>query len=86
MEGIPMATKAELEQRIKELEDEIRELKQQRQPLKNERGAGRKKTTTDEMEIEIERLYNTGTSMDKLAKQFKVSKGTIFKIVHWQNV
>ena len=76
-------TKEQLEKRIKELEEENSKLKQcLRNPKKNERGAGRKKKTTDEIEQKIQNLYSFGTSMDALAIKFNLSKGTIFKIIH----
>lgn len=75
-------TKEQLEKRIKELEEENNELKQRLgNTKKNERGAGRKKKTTEDMELEIQKLHYFGTSMDALAKKFKLSKGTIFKII-----
>lgn len=76
-------TKEQLEKRIKELEEENSELKQRlRNIKKNERGAGRKKKTTDDMEEKIQNLYFFGTSMDALTIKFNLSKGTIFKIIH----
>lgn len=77
-----MATKIQLEQRISELEDEIVNLKQRLEKEKNKYSAGRKKVTNYEIESEIQRGYSYGMSMDKLVKKFKVSKGTIFKIIH----
>lgn len=77
-----MATKIQLEALISELEKEIVNLKQGLEKEKNKYGAGRKKVTNDEIEYEIQREYSFGMSMDKLAKKFKVSKGTIFKIIH----
>jgi len=78
-----MLTKIQLEQRILELEDEIVNLKQMLEKEKNKYSAGRKKVTNDEVESAIQREYSYGgVSMDKLVKQFKVSKGTIFKIIH----
>ena len=76
-------TKEQLEKRIKELEEENNELKQRLRIIKkNERGAGRKKKTTDDMEQNIQKQHYFGTSMDALAIKFNLSKGTIFKIIH----
>ena len=69
-----MATKIQLERQISELEDEIVALKQMLEKEKNKYSAGRKKVTNSEIESEIQREYDFGMSMDKLAKQFKVSK------------
>ena len=49
---------------------------------KNERGAGRKSLVTDEIKIEICKLSEFYWTMDQLAKKFKLSKGTIFNILH----
>lgn len=49
---------------------------------KNERGAGRKKIVTTEVKNEIYKLYEACWTMDKLAKKFKLSKGTIFNVMH----
>jgi Mor family transcriptional regulator len=67
----------ELEARIKELEAELQELKK-----KNARGAGRKKSYSEETEKKIQEGYYFGSSMNVLAKKYKLSKGTIFKIVN----
>ena len=77
-----MVTKIQLETRISQLENEIVELRRRLLKEKNKYNAGRKKVTNDEIEYEIQKAYSFGTSMDKLVKQFKVSKGTIFKIIH----
>jgi Mor family transcriptional regulator len=50
--------------------------------VKNERGAGRKKIVTDEIKIQICKLFESCWTMDQLAKKFKLSKGTIFNVIH----
>lgn len=74
-------TKIELEYRIKELEHENNELKLQISK-RNQRGAGRKKKIDEDLEQEVQRSYVFGSTMDMLAKKFKLSKGTIFNILH----
>lgn len=72
------------------LECENNELKQQiedgqmllHRKEKNERGAGRKNTVSLEVKNEIYKLYEAALTMDELAKKFKLSKGTIFNIIH----
>ena len=72
------------------LECENNELKQQiedgqlvlRHKEKNERGAGRKKIVTTEVKNEIYKFYEACWTMDELAKKFKLSKGTIFNVMH----
>ena len=49
---------------------------------KNERGAGRKKIVTDEIKIQICKLFDSFWTMDQLAKKFNLSKGTIFNVIH----
>jgi len=49
---------------------------------KNNRGAGRKKSYSEETEKKIQELYYYGASMDSLAKKYNLSKGTVFKIIH----
>ncbi|MBE7478358.1 MAG: hypothetical protein HS131_16790 [Ignavibacteriales bacterium] len=49
---------------------------------KNERGAGRKSIETDEIKVQICKLFESCWTMDQLAKKFKVSKGTIFNVIH----
>ena len=49
---------------------------------KNERGAGRKITVTDEIKIQICKLSLSYWTMDQIAKKFKLSKGTIFNVIH----
>jgi len=49
---------------------------------KNERGAGRKKIVTDEIKIQICKLFGEHWTMDQIAKKFKLSKGTIFNVIH----
>lgn len=49
---------------------------------KNERGAGRKSIMTDEIKIQICKLFESCWTMDQLAKKFKLSKGTIFNVLH----
>jgi hypothetical protein len=46
------------------------------------RGAGRKKSYSEETERRIQELYSLGSSMDDLAIKFSLSKGTVFKIIH----
>ena len=49
---------------------------------KNERGAGRKKIVSAEVKTEIYKLFEACWTMDRLAKKFKLSKGTIFNVIH----
>lgn len=71
-------------------ECEINELKQQirdgqlflHRKEKNERGAGRKKIVPTEVKNEIYKFYEAALTMEELAKKFKLSKGTIFNIIH----
>ena len=49
---------------------------------KNERGAGRKRIVPNEIKTQIYELFETCWTMDELAKKFKLSKGTIFNIIH----
>ena len=49
---------------------------------KNERGAGRKTTVTDEIKSQICKLSLSYWTMDQIAKKFKLSKGTIFNVIH----
>lgn len=49
---------------------------------KNERGAGRKSIVTDEIKTQIYKLFESCWTMDELAKKFKLSKGTIFNVIH----
>jgi len=49
---------------------------------KNERGAGRKKIVPVEVKNEIYNLYERAFTMEELAKKFKLSKGTIFNLIH----
>jgi hypothetical protein len=49
---------------------------------KNDRGAGRKKSYSEQTERRIQELYSIGSSMDDLAEKFSLSKGTVFKIIH----
>ena len=73
-----------------ELECENNDLKQQIKEgqlvfhyrEKNERGAGRKKTVSVEVKNEIYKWYESAWTMDELAKKFKLSKGTIFNVIH----
>ena len=50
--------------------------------VKNERGAGRKKIVTDEIKTQIYKLFESCWTMDELAEKFKLSKGTIFNVIH----
>ena len=49
---------------------------------KNERGAGRKSVVTEEIKTQIYKLFESYWTMDALAKKFKLSKGTIFNVIH----
>ena len=49
---------------------------------KNERGAGRKKIVAAETKTQIYKLFEACWTMDELAKKFKLSKGTIFNVIH----
>ena len=49
---------------------------------KNEHGAGRKKIVSEEIKNEIYKWYESMWSMDKIARKFKLSKGTIFNVIH----
>ena len=37
---------------------------------------------SEEVKNEIYKLYESSWTMDELAKKFKLSKGTIFNVVH----
>lgn len=70
-------------EKTKQLEKEIIKLKKQIDKLKkNAYGAGRKPKVTKQQKERIKNLYATGEySMDKLAEEFNLSKGTIFNII-----
>lgn len=65
------------------LQEENQELRNriEKETKKNNRGAGRKpKLAMDEQEMVVYQ-YQCGRSMGELAKEYKVSKGTIHKII-----
>ena len=77
----------QLKDRIKELEDTNRMLKdmyersknRSQEHIHNARGAGRKRTYTDEQVAQMRRLHQDGTSIRKIAEELGCSTGTVCK-------
>lgn len=77
----------QLKNRIKELEDTNRMLKDMYERVKNRsqehihnaRGAGRKRTYTDEQVTQMRRLHKDGVSIRKIAEELGCSTGTVCK-------
>ena len=77
----------QLKERIKELEDTNRMLKdmydraknRSQEHVHNARGAGRKRTYTDEQVAQMRRLHQDGTSIRKIAEELGCSTGTVCK-------
>ena len=63
-------------------QSDVQELKGE-QKAHNERGAGRKSKLSEDTKDIIRFKYSSGVaSMNVLAKEFEVSKGTIYNIIH----
>lgn len=77
----------QLKSRINELEDMNRALKdmyersknRSQEHIHNARGAGRKRTYTDEQVAQMRRLHQDGVSIRKIAEELGCSTGTVCK-------